>query len=118
MESAETTIWVRLPGLPLSIYDSSFIEAIISTFGYFVSVGDRTNVCMSLKFATACVKLDVTKPISEAIWITMLDNRSYWQQGEIESKFSYCNRCKAHGHFFDTRRKRRKNDNINKKKEA
>lgn len=37
---------VRLPGLPLLIYDFAFVEAIVSTFGYFVVVDDKTNACV------------------------------------------------------------------------
>lgn len=105
-ESTVTTIWVRLPNLPLYLYESSFTEAIV-LFGYFVSVDDDIIACTSLKFARACVELDVTKPIPKAIWINPPDNRSYYQDIEIESKLGYCTRCKVHGHSFVSCRKRK-----------
>lgn len=76
-EFTVTTVWVRLPNLPLYLYEKSYIEVIVSTFGYFVSIDERTKACTSLRFARACVELAVTKPIPKSIWINLPDNRSF-----------------------------------------
>lgn len=106
-ESTVKTVWVRLPNLPISLYEKSFIEAIVSTFGYFVNIDDRTKACTSLRFARACVEIDVMKSIPKAVWISLPDNRSYWQDVEVEGNMAYCKRCKVHGHSLETCRKAR-----------
>lgn len=116
-ESATSTIWVRLPGLPISIYDPAFIKAILSTFGYFVAVDDRTKACTDLNSARACVELDVTKGIPEAVWINMPDDRSYWQVVKVDSKIAYCSKCRLHGHNFESCRKRKTSKPVEAKEE-
>lgn len=48
-----TTIWVKLPGLSLPLYDYAFIDVIVSTFGYFVGVDGRTKACISVYYVRA-----------------------------------------------------------------
>lgn len=87
------------------LYDSAFVEAIVSTFGYFVAVDNRTKACVSVKYARACVELDVTRPIPDSAWISLLNDKGFWHPIEAETNLSYCNKCKVHGHTIGTCRK-------------
>lgn len=104
-ESKFASVWVRLTGLPLTLYDSSIIAAIVSSFGYFMVVDDRTKACVSLKYARVCVELDVTQPIPDAVWISLLDNKGYWKNVEMETNLAYCSKCHLHGHSLASCRK-------------
>lgn len=50
-ESTTTTAEARLPDLPLPLYARAYIDAILSSFAYFLDVDDRTKACLSMKFA-------------------------------------------------------------------
>lgn len=104
-ESKFATIWVRLRGLPLGLYDTAFVEAIVSTFGYFVAVDARTKACVAVNYARACVELDVTQPIPDSIWISLPNDKGFWQPIETESNLRYCSKCRVHGHTISTCRK-------------
>lgn len=104
-ESTTTTAWVRLPGLPLPLYDRAYISAILSSFSNFLDVDDRTKACLSMKFARACIEIDVTQPIPDKIWINMGGEGGYWQDIEMETKLSYCSKCRVHGHELANCRK-------------
>lgn len=52
-EDKFATVWLRLLGLPLVLYDKAYIGIIVSTFSDFVDVDDRTKACLSLPHARA-----------------------------------------------------------------
>ncbi|KAL9673994.1 hypothetical protein QQ045_030258 [Rhodiola kirilowii] len=41
-EPTITTTWIRLTSLPLELYNLGYIESIVSTFGKFLTVDNRT----------------------------------------------------------------------------
>lgn len=104
-KSKFATIWIRLPDLPLSIYDNSFVKAIVSTFGYFVDVDEKTKAWAAVSYARACVELDVTKPIPDSVWISLPNEKGYWQSIIVESKFFYYSKCRVNGHNLAVCRK-------------
>ncbi|KAL9686291.1 hypothetical protein QQ045_023747 [Rhodiola kirilowii] len=104
-ESSTTTIWIRLPGLPIPLYDHAYIEPIVSGLERFVDVDQRTKACLSLRFARICFELDVSKVIPHKIWVNLPNNQGFWQEVKIESKLAYCARCMIHGHDLSICRK-------------
>ncbi|KAL9663815.1 hypothetical protein QQ045_019206 [Rhodiola kirilowii] len=48
-ESTITTSWIRLPGLPLPMYDRALIEGIVSPFGRLVDVDVENEVAYCTK---------------------------------------------------------------------
>lgn len=100
-----TTAWLRLPDLPLQLYDAGFIEATVSTCGTYLDVDVRTKAWLSLKFAIVCMELDVTRKIPNAVWVNLPNEQGFWQKIELESKLSYCAKCKVHEHELANCRK-------------
>ncbi|CAM8940503.1 unnamed protein product [Rhodiola kirilowii] len=104
-ESATTTKWVRFPGLPPPLFTRRFVEAIVNSFAFFLDVDERSKACATLKYARACVEIDVSKPVPEEVIISLPDGRKYTQKVEVEGNLFYCLRCKIHGHHLsDCRR--------------
>ncbi|CAM8891275.1 unnamed protein product [Rhodiola kirilowii] len=91
---------LRKVGLPLPLYDRSYVQAIVSTFAQFVDVDvdERTRACKSLRFARVCVEVDVTKPISGEVWVNLPNIQGFVQRVEVESKLTFCMKCQIHGH--------------------
>ncbi|KAL9673195.1 hypothetical protein QQ045_029449 [Rhodiola kirilowii] len=107
-ESATTTKWVRLPGLAPPLFTRRFVEAIVSSFAFFLDVDERSKACATLKYARACVEIDVSKPVPEEVIISLPDGRKYTQKIEVEGNLFYCSRCKIHGHSINNCRKQKR----------
>ncbi|CAM8983250.1 unnamed protein product [Rhodiola kirilowii] len=104
-EPATTSKWVRLPGLPPPLFTRSYVEAIVNSFALFLDVDERSNACVNLKYARACVEIDASKPALEEVIISLPDGRKLTQKVKIEGNLLYCPRCKIHGHpLSDCRR--------------
>ncbi|XP_016206182.1 uncharacterized protein LOC107646513 [Arachis ipaensis] len=57
------TAWVRLPDLPIELYDRTILRRIGNLIGRMVKVDNNTaNLCRE-KFARLCVEVDLTKPL-------------------------------------------------------
>ncbi|KAL9676060.1 hypothetical protein QQ045_004273 [Rhodiola kirilowii] len=97
-ESTNTTNWVRLPGLHPGFVTRNYVAGIVNSFGYFLDLDDRTKACSTLRFARACVEIDVSKSIMEEVRITLSDGRMFWQKIEVEGNLSFCSHCNIHGH--------------------
>nr|XP_025616677.1 uncharacterized protein LOC112708979 [Arachis hypogaea] len=57
------TAWVRLPGLPIELYDRSILRKIGELIGRVVKVDTNTEKMYRGKFARLCVEVDLTKPL-------------------------------------------------------
>ncbi|KAL9679057.1 hypothetical protein QQ045_016911 [Rhodiola kirilowii] len=106
-ESSATTKLVRLPGLPPPLFTRRFVEVISNSFGRFLDVDERSKACSTLKYARACVELDMSQPISEEVVISLSDGRSFCQKIQVEGNMSYCSHFKIHGHELSNCRKKR-----------
>ncbi|KAL9673092.1 hypothetical protein QQ045_029345 [Rhodiola kirilowii] len=104
-ESAKTTKWVRLTGLPPPLFTRRFVEAIVNSFAFFLDVDARSKACATLKYARACVEIDVSKSVLDEVIIYLPDGRKYIQKVEVEGNLFYCSHGKIHGHHLsDCRR--------------
>ncbi|CAM8982810.1 unnamed protein product [Rhodiola kirilowii] len=107
-ESTTTTKWVRLSGLHPAFFTRNYVAGIVNVFGEFLDLDVRTKACSSLKYARACVEVDVSKAILEEVILTLSDGRKFSQKIEVEGNLSYCSYCKIHGHMLTECRKKRK----------
>ncbi|KAL9691662.1 hypothetical protein QQ045_012087 [Rhodiola kirilowii] len=72
-----------------------------------VDLDERTKACSTLKYARACVEIDVSNPIPDEVRIILSDGRIFWQKLELEGNLSYCSHCKIDGHILAACRKNR-----------
>ncbi|KAL9673365.1 hypothetical protein QQ045_029621 [Rhodiola kirilowii] len=113
-ESTTTTKWVRLPGLHPGFFSRNYVAEIVNYFGNFLDLDTRTKACALLKYARACVEVDVSKKIPEEVNIVLSDGRKFRQRIEVEVNLSYCAHCKIHGHTLMDCRKKKKVNNDSK----
>lgn len=111
-EIPKTTKWIRLPNLPIELFDRSFIKAIVSSFASFLDIDTRTKDLTALVYARACVELDVTTPIPAKVWINLPEDRGYYQDIIVEGSLAYCLKCRTHGHDVSSCRKGNKSNSI------
>ncbi|KAL9680839.1 hypothetical protein QQ045_012619 [Rhodiola kirilowii] len=107
MEFTTTTKWVRLTGLHPGFVTTNFVAGMVNTFGDFLDLDERSKACSTLKYARACVEIDVTKSIPEEVRITLSDGRVFWQKIEVEGNLSFCSHYKIHGHILADYRKKK-----------
>ncbi|KAK2995396.1 LOW QUALITY PROTEIN: hypothetical protein RJ640_029028 [Escallonia rubra] len=105
-ESASAAVWVRLPGLPLPLFNpASLNKEIADQFGRFLRADIRTLELSHPVFARFCMEVDTSdlRPPSR-IWITIGNGHGYWQKIVYEGK-SYCQHLRLHGHSATEYRK-------------
>ncbi|MQM13104.1 hypothetical protein Taro_046025 [Colocasia esculenta] len=62
-------IWVGLPGLPVSLYNESYLRSIASNLGQVLRIHDATLAWTQTDEALICVDVDIAQPLQERIWI-------------------------------------------------
>ncbi|XP_015973162.1 uncharacterized protein LOC107496423 [Arachis duranensis] len=82
------TAWVRLPGLPIELYDRTILRKIGNLIGRTVKVDDNTAKMSRRKFARLCVEVDLTKPLMGRY---MINGEDY--QVEYEGIHQICFTC-------------------------
>ncbi|KAL4319697.1 hypothetical protein GQ457_18G010960 [Hibiscus cannabinus] len=85
--------WVRLPGLPITWYKQSLIEAIGSCIGSVVKIDYQTNNGRRGRFARMAVKINLRQPLVSKI---IVNGRT--QIVEYESLPIVCFSCGTYGH--------------------
>ncbi|KAL4378610.1 hypothetical protein GQ457_02G021550 [Hibiscus cannabinus] len=85
--------WVRLPGLPITWYERSLIEAIGSCFGSVVKIDYQTDNGRRGRFARMAVKINLRQPLVSKI---IVNGRT--QIVEYESLPIVCFSCGTYGH--------------------
>ncbi|KAL9685162.1 hypothetical protein QQ045_022609 [Rhodiola kirilowii] len=110
-EPSTTSAWIRLPSLPPEMYNPGYIEPIVTSFGRFLAVDNRTTSFNNPSFARVCVEIDTTSNLPDAVWIATGKESGFWQGIEYENTLLYCSKCKLHGHNLSISRKvKRKNE--------
>lgn len=93
-----TTIWLRLPGLPLEFWISSTILAIVSEAGQTLDIDDFADNRKKTGCARVRVQIDAGKPLLLGILIERRKG-TFWQQFVYENLPSMCYRCERMGHL-------------------
>ncbi|KAK8486076.1 hypothetical protein V6N11_050222 [Hibiscus sabdariffa] len=88
--------WVRLPGLPITWYKRSLIEAIGARIGTVVKIDYQTDYGRRGKFACMVVNINLGKPLVSKIAIN-----GEIQCVEYESLPMVCFKCGLYGHVSD-----------------
>ncbi|KAK9035110.1 hypothetical protein V6N11_077159 [Hibiscus sabdariffa] len=85
--------WVRLPGLPITWYKRSLIEAIGSCIGSVVNIDYQTDYGRRGRFAHMAAKINLNQPLTSKI---IINGRT--QIVEYESLPVVCFNCGIYGH--------------------
>ncbi|KAH9318671.1 hypothetical protein KI387_020440, partial [Taxus chinensis] len=100
-ESFDTyPIWVRLPGLPLQLWNRSCLIAIGDTLGSCVAVDDKTSIQTHTTYARILVDLDTSKCLPAEINL-QIGARLWVQRIDYERLAFRCRRCFQTGHVTD-----------------
>ncbi|KAL4326023.1 hypothetical protein GQ457_11G031720 [Hibiscus cannabinus] len=89
--------WVRLPGLPITWYKRSLIEAIGERIGRVVKIDYQTDFGHRGRFARMAIKINLKKPLVSKITIN-----GQLQFVEYESLPMVCFKCGVYGHVSDS----------------
>ncbi|KAL9685017.1 hypothetical protein QQ045_022463 [Rhodiola kirilowii] len=104
-ESTSISKWIRLPGLPMQMFDRAILRSIVSTFANFVDSDPKTKEMDSLNYARGCVEIDVTKKLPSSVWINLPGQGGFAQSIVVEGGLKYSSKCKIHGHEYSNCRK-------------
>ncbi|WJX44582.1 hypothetical protein P8452_31536 [Trifolium repens] len=100
LQQAETSkkmaVWIRIPRLPLELYNSEFLGRIGSALGSMLKIDRLTSIHSRGKFARICVEIDLDKPLVPFIVI-----RGYKFPLEYEGLHLICFHCGRYGHKLD-----------------
>ncbi|XP_075499935.1 uncharacterized protein LOC142538508 [Primulina tabacum] len=96
-ESPIAPVWVRLPGLPIHLFNKKSLFALAKILGNPVKMDDFTADSSRSTFARICVELNVLEPPVKQIWVGWGDHTQ-----EIDVVYEkipgYCLDCKMLGH--------------------
>lgn len=86
-------IWVRIPRLPLELYNSNFLWRIGSGLGTMLKIDRLTSIHSRGQYARICVEMDLDKPLKSFILI-----RGHRLFLEYEGLHLICFQCGKYGH--------------------
>ena len=106
-------VWVRLPNLPLHLWNSTSLEAIGNALGTFYFSSEDTHAYFKTTYARICVEMDFSKGFPAEIHLT---SKSYvWiQKLDYESVLFRCRSCFETGHLAKDCPKESQNSNPRK----
>ncbi|KAL4313865.1 hypothetical protein AHAS_Ahas15G0027800 [Arachis hypogaea] len=84
----KVTAWIRLPGLPIELYDRMVLRKIGNLVGRTIKVDSNTAELSRGKFARMCVEVDLTKPL---VGKYLINGREY--RVEYEGIHQICFSC-------------------------
>ncbi|XP_050254456.1 uncharacterized protein LOC126700356 [Quercus robur] len=93
---SSVAMWVRLPELPIELYDASMLREIGSAIGPMLRIDSYTTFESRGSYARLCIQIDIDKPLIKSIWVGRLI-----QQVLYEDISSLCFCCGRLGHKQD-----------------
>lgn len=90
---SSTLVWVRIPRLPLELFNENFLMRLGNKLGKAVKVDHNTMLSARGKYARVCIEIDLQKPLVPAI--IMNDHELIV---EYENLHQICFTCGRYGH--------------------
>ncbi|KAK6145950.1 hypothetical protein DH2020_019819 [Rehmannia glutinosa] len=100
-ESSIVLVWIKLPGLPIHLYDKRALLSIAKLIGQPIQIFKKTALQAKLLVALICVGLDITKPPKDCV-LLCINSEIRSQKVVYESSPKYCIRCYHLGHTVDS----------------
>ncbi|KAK6145440.1 hypothetical protein DH2020_022260 [Rehmannia glutinosa] len=100
MEAPLAPVWIRLPGLPIHLFDHNALFSIGLIIGKPLQVDSLTAARSRLSMARVCVELDLLKERIDEI-ILEFDDATHAQKIIYERIPDYCTHCKHIGHSIE-----------------
>lgn len=92
-KTRKVAVWIRIPKLPIELYNDTFLRRIGMQLGNFLKVDRLTSIHSRGKYARICVELDLDNPLESHIVI-----RGCPLYLEYEGLHTICFRCGRFGH--------------------
>lgn len=89
-------VWIKIPELPLELYNLTFLTRLGSTLGHFLKMDQLTMIQARGQFSRICVELDLAKPLVPCVII-----RGEKIMLEYEGLHSVCFNCGIYGHRLE-----------------
>lgn len=89
----KVAVWVRIPELPLELYNKKFLTRLGASFGMLLKVDQLTSIHSRGKFARICVEMDLEKPVVPQVRV-----RGEVLKLEYEGLHTICFFCGVYGH--------------------
>jgi hypothetical protein len=99
MTTMTTSVWVRLPNLPLHFYTPSFLSTLGNTLGKFIKADTDRILKGFITFTHICVEIDLSQGILDRIFIDWTEGDPYTQMVDYENITFRFLSCKKIGHL-------------------
>ncbi|XP_057747489.1 uncharacterized protein LOC130966685 [Arachis stenosperma] len=96
MEVHKLAVWVRIPNLPVELYNRYFLWKVGKILGTMLRIDENTSIHSSGKFARICVKIDLRKQLVPSF--ATLGKEFYLV---YEGLHQICFYCERYGHKMD-----------------
>lgn len=90
---SRVAIWIRVPELPLELYNDIFFKRLGATLGTLLKVDKLTSIHSRGQFARICVEVDLAKPL-----VPQVEVRGELINLEYKGLHSVCFNCGVYGH--------------------
>ncbi|KAL4274788.1 hypothetical protein AHAS_Ahas20G0042200 [Arachis hypogaea] len=93
IEVRKIALWVRIPNLPIELYNHRFLWRVGSAIGHMLKVDRTTSIHSREKFARICVEIDLAKQLVPRISVLGCELHI-----EYEGLHQICFACGRYGH--------------------
>lgn len=90
---SKVAVWVRIPELPLELYNDKFLTRLGATMGKLLKVDRLTSFQHRGQFARICVELDLSKPLVPQVVVRGVPLKLVY-----EGLHAICFSCGVYGH--------------------
>lgn len=90
---SKVAVWVRIPELPLELYNKTFLERVGKALGTFLRMDHLTSIQSRGRFARFCAEIDLAKPLTPFVLF-----RGEKVKLEFEGLHAVCFKCGVYGH--------------------
>ncbi|XP_020692234.1 uncharacterized protein LOC110106626 [Dendrobium catenatum] len=98
LHGLRSSIWIRLPQLPLIYWDINNITRIANSLGEPLWMDAHTSKWVRSSFARICVRIDLSQKLLPGVWINGIHGR-FFQRVEYEGLSKFCFDCGAIVHL-------------------
>ncbi|GMY19177.1 hypothetical protein FCV25MIE_14416 [Fagus crenata] len=88
-----TAVWVRLPELPIELYDSGLLRRIGNQLGKLLKIDARTADSERGRYARICIQIDIDQPLTPIVRVGDI-----LQKVQYEGISAVCFECGCVGH--------------------